>query len=112
MTTTVEKSTRRTPIYVHIAAWSIPVLVLTQFSMLAIVPVAIVMIATLADKRVRPLRWWAGLLTLIYATPLVIWLVREDGAQSLSKDMHPVFVVLIVAAAIAFLVKIYTRRKR
>ena len=112
MTTTVEKTTRRTPIYVHIAAWSIPVLVLTQFSMLAIVPVAIVMIATLADKRVSALRWWAGALTLVYAAPLVIWLVREDGAQSLSKDMHTVFVVLIVTAAIAFLVKIYTRHKR
>ena len=62
MTTTAEKTARRTPIYVHIAAWSIPVLVLTQFSMLAIVPVAIVMIATLADKRVRALRWWAGAL--------------------------------------------------
>lgn len=111
-TTAITKPVRRTPIYAHIAAWSIPVLVIGQFSMLAIVPVAAVMIATLADRRVKALRWWAGLLALVYATPLVIWLVRDDGARSLSKDMHPVFLGLIVAVSIAFIIKIYTRRKR
>jgi len=109
---TTPQSRRRTPLYLHIAAWAIPVLVLGQFAMLAIIPVAMVLIGTLVDKRARPLRWWAGLVAALYATPLVIWLVREDGAQSLSRDMHPVFVGLIVAVSVVFLLKIYTRRKR
>ena len=102
---------RRTPVYVHIAAWAVPVMVLGQFAMLAIVPVAIVLIASLADARVRALRWYTGLLAALYATPLIIWIVRPDGAQSLSKDIHPVFVALIVAASALLLVKIYTRRR-
>ena len=106
------RTPRGTPLYLHISAWAVPILVVGQFSMLAIVPVAIAVIGTLVDARIRPLRWWAGLLGAVYATPLAIWLLRPDGAQSLSKDMHPVFVGLIVAVSVVFLLKIYTRRKR
>jgi hypothetical protein len=112
MSTTVSTPARRTPLYMHIAAWAVPTLVLGEFAMLAVVPVAVLVIGTLVDARVAPLRWWAGLLALVYATPLVIWLLREDGAQSLSKDMNPALGALIVAASVAFLIKIYTRRKR
>ena len=101
----------RTPVYFHIAAWSVPLLVLGQFSMLAIIPLAALVIATLADARVRALHWWTGLLAVLYLTPLAIWLVRPDGAASLSKDMHPVFIVLIVLAGAALLAKIYTRKR-
>ena len=109
---TTTRRTRRTPLYVHIAAWAVPVMVLGQFAMLAIVPVLIVLIASIADARVRALRWYTWLLGVLYATPLVIWLTRADGAESLSKDIHPVFVGLIVAATALLLLKIYTRRRR
>lgn len=101
----------RTPVYFHIAAWSVPLLVLGQFAMLAILPLAALVIATLADARVRALRWWTGLLAVLYLTPLAVWLIRPDGAASLSKDMHPVFIVLIVLAGAALLGKIYTRKR-
>ena len=104
-------SSRRAPRYVQISAWAIPIMVLGQFSMLAIIPVALVLVGTLRDTRIRALRWWAGLLTLSYVTPLAIWLLRPDGAESLSKDMHPVFAALIVAVSAVVLVKLY-RRKR
>lgn len=110
--TPAKRTTRRTPIYMHIAAWAVPAMILGEFVMLAIVPVAVLVIGTLVDARVKPLRWWAGLLGVVYATPLVVWLLRDDGAQSLSKDMSPILGALIVAASVAFLVKIYTRRKR
>ena len=110
--TTDVRRTRRTPLAVHIAAWAVPVLVLGQFAMLAIVPVLIALIVSLVNVRARALRWYTGLLAVLYATPLVIWIVRPDGAQSLSKDIHPVFVALIVAASALLLVKIYTRRRR
>ena len=102
---------KRTPLFFHIAAWSVPVLVIAQFAMLAVVPVAVLVIGSLASARARALRWWTGPLALLYAIPLVIWALRPDGAPSLSKDMHPVFVVLITLAAIALLAKIYTRRQ-
>ena len=107
-----QKTVRRTPLYFSIAAWSIPILVLGQFAMVAIVPVAIVLIGSLADKRVRALRWYTALVSVLYATPLAIWILRPDGAQSLSKDMHPAFFALIAIAAAALIVKILTRRKR
>jgi hypothetical protein len=109
---TAPKRTRRTPLALHISAWSVPVLVLTQFSMVAIVPVAIILIGTLVSPRARALRWWAGALAAAYATPLVIWILREDGARSLSKDMHPALGALLVAVSVAVIVKISTRRKR
>ena len=115
-TTSLTEPTSRarqvTPRFIHIAAWSVPALVLGQFALLAVIPVAVIMIGTLVNARARALRWWAGLLTAVYLTPLAIWILREDGAQSLAKDIHPVFVGLIVLASVAFLVKIYTRRRR
>ena len=112
VTAPIQRSVRRTPIYVHIAAWAVPTMVLSGFAMLAVVPVAMLVVGTLVDKRVKPLRWWAGLVAVLYATPLAIWILRDDGAQSLSKDMNPILGGLIVAAGVAFLIKVYTRRKR
>lgn len=109
---TTPRPRRRTPLPLHIAAWSVPVLVLTQFSMVAILPVALLLIGTFVSPRARALRWWAGALAVAYATPLTIWILREDGAQSLSKDMHPALGALIVAASVAVLVRIYARRVR
>ena len=102
--------TRRTPRSVLISAWAVPVMVLGQFSMLAIVPVVIVLAATLRRPELHGLRPHSAALAAIYATPLAIWILRPDGAQSLSKDMHPVFMVLIVAAAAVLLVKLHTRK--
>ncbi|GEL99278.1 hypothetical protein [Cellulomonas terrae] len=102
-------TTRRTPRSVLVSAWAVPVLVLGQFSMLAIVPVALVLVGTWRRPALRSLRPYSAALAVIYATPLAIWILRPDGAPSLSKDMHPVFLVLIVAAAVALLVKLHTR---
>jgi hypothetical protein len=87
-------------------------MVLGQFAMLAIVPVALVTVGAFRDSRVRPLRWWSALLAGAYLTPLVLWRLNPDGAQSLSKDMHPAFAGLIVATAAVLLVKIHTGRKQ
>jgi len=102
---------RRTPLFVTISAWAVPILVIAQFSMLAVVPVLIVLLGALLNARARTLRWWAILLAAVYATPLVIWILRPDGAPSLSKDMHPAFAVLIVAVAVVLIVKIVRRRR-
>lgn len=106
---------RRTPLYLQIAAWSVPVLVLGQFAMVAIIPVAIVLVGALADRRVRArrgLRAAASLLAVVYATPLAIWALRPDGAQSLSKDMHPLFYAIIALASAVVLATIYASRKK
>ncbi|MFQ1002364.1 hypothetical protein [Modestobacter sp. SSW1-42] len=102
---------RRAPRYVVFSAWAVPVMVLGQFAFLAMIPVALVLYGALRDTRVQTLRWPAGLLTAVYATPLATWLLRPDGAQSLSKDIHPVSVGLIVAASAVVLLKIWTNRR-
>ena len=82
--------------------------------MVAIVPVAIVLVGARADRRVRArrsLRVAAGLLAAVYATPLAIWAIRPDGAQSLSKDMHPLFYALIAVASAVVLGALYASRK-
>ena len=105
------KPRKAMPGYVLYSVWAVPVMVLGQFAMLAIVPVALVTIGTFRDDRVRPLRWWAALMAGLYLVPLALWRLNPDGAPSLSKDMHPVFAGLIVASAVVLLVKIHTRRK-
>lgn len=107
-----DRPRRRIPLYLTIAAWAVPVMVIGQFSMLAIVPLAIVVVGTIVDRRARGLRWWVGVLAITYLTPLAIWILRPDGAQSLSRDMHPVFVVLIAAASLVVLAKIHWSRRR
>ncbi|WBQ04512.1 hypothetical protein [Kribbella sp. CA-293567] len=102
----------RTPKSVLISAWSVPVLVIGQFSMLAVVPVALVLIGTLRTASLRPLRWWSIALAAVYAVPLALWVIGPDRAPSLSKDMAPIFVWLISAAAVAVLAALYAVRRR
>ena len=103
---------RRAPLYVFIAAWAVPVLVLGQFALLATLPVLTLVIAALADVRLRPMRWWVGALAVAYATPLAIWAFNPDRAQSLSKDLSPVSAVILVAVSVVVILKLHTRRKR
>ncbi|MEV4165319.1 hypothetical protein [Nonomuraea dietziae] len=103
---------RPTPLAVTVSSWAVPVMVLGQFAMLAIVPVAIAMVGALRHGHDRAVRWAAALLTVSYAVPLVIWLTRPDGAPSLSKDMHPGFVAVIVAASAVLIGFILRARRR
>lgn len=102
---------RRTPLSVIISAWAAPLLVVGDFALLAVIPVTLVLIGALRDPRIRSLRWPAGLLATVYATPLAIWLLNPNRPESLSKDIHPVFVALIVAASALLLLKLYTRKR-
>jgi hypothetical protein len=106
------KKPRRAHPVVVISAWAIPVLVVGQFALLALIPVILAVVFTLKDARSRALRWWVGALAAVYATPLLIWAINPERQQSLSKDISPIFVGLIVAFSVALLIKIHTRRKR
>jgi cytochrome bd-type quinol oxidase subunit 2 len=105
-------TTARTSRSVLISACAVPVLVVGQFAMLAIVPVALVVSGTLRNKVLRSLRPWAALLAAVYAIPLALWAIGPDRAPSLSKDMHPVFVPLISVAAVAVIVVLAKLRRR
>jgi len=98
------------PVYLQVAAWAVPLLVFVQFALVAVLPLAVLIIGVLADSRARHLRVRTAPLTVAFLTPLLIWMLRTESAPSLSKDMHPVFVVLIVVAGLALLVRIYWRR--
>lgn len=106
------RAARSVPLPVTVAAWAVPVMVIGQFAMVAVLPVVTVLIGAHRSVRGRAARLAATLLAAAYAAPLVIWLVRPDGAESLSKDMHPVFAGLIVAASAALLVTLRRVRSR
>ncbi|MFI1223030.1 MULTISPECIES: hypothetical protein [unclassified Streptomyces] len=110
-TRTSASTGRRVPLSVTVSAWAVPVMVVGQFALVAGVPVLIALIGTLRSVPDRAVRRTASLVALAFATPLAIWLVRPDGAQSLSKDMHPGFTGLIVAASAAFLVTLHRARR-
>ncbi|EMD25895.1 hypothetical protein [Amycolatopsis azurea] len=107
-----ETPVRRAPRSVIISAWAVPIMVLGQFAMLAIVPVALVLIGTLRDARLKALRWGAIALTAAYATPLALWAIGPERAQSLSKDMHPVLAAIIVAVGVTFAVAYHVLRRK
>ncbi|QIB49437.1 hypothetical protein G3H79_39370 [Streptomyces aureoverticillatus] len=95
-----------------ISAWAVPLMVLGQFALISIVPVTIALVGALRQVQDRTVRWAAALLAVSFATPLTIWLTRPDGAQSLSKDIHPAFVGVIVAASGALILAIHRARRR
>ena len=97
---------------VIISAWAVPVLVLGQFAMMAIFPVALIVRGTLRDPHLRPLRGWAAAVAVAYAIPLVRWAAGPDRARSLSRDMDPVFAKVIVVAAAAFIVAFHVLARR
>ncbi|MFF4771543.1 hypothetical protein ACFY05_01640 [Microtetraspora fusca] len=110
--TSLPRTGRHTPLAVTASSWAVPVLVLGQFALLAIVPVAIALVGALRHTRDRTIRWAAALLAVTYAIPLALWLTRPDGAPSLSKDIHPAFVGLIGAASAGLIVAIFRARRR
>ncbi len=107
-----ETTVRRAPRSVIISAWAVPIMVLGQFAMIAIVPVALVLIGTLRDVRLKALRWGAIALTTAYVTPLALWAIGPERAQSLSKDMHPVFAAIIVGVGVAFAVAFHVLHRK
>ncbi|WP_067473490.1 hypothetical protein [Actinomadura hibisca] len=102
---------RRIPLPVAVASWTVPVMVLGQFALLAGIPAVVALVGAFRYAGDRAVRWAAVLVAVAYAVPLVVWLVRPDGAQSLSKDIHPGFVGLIVAASVALIVSVHRARR-
>jgi hypothetical protein len=98
------------PRKVLISAWAVPVMVIGQFSFLAIIPVAIIVTTVTRRFRSGPLRTASLALGASFTAPLVIWAVRPDRAQSLSKDMSPSFAALIVATAGGVIVAAHRQR--
>lgn len=100
------------PLSVVIAAWAVPLLVAGQFAMLAIVPVAVVVIKTFRNPGLRAFRGWAAGLAAAYGLPLALWAIGPDRAQSLSKDMHPAVAALLVAVSVVVAVAFHVTTAR
>lgn len=88
------------------------VMVAGGFAMLAIVPVGLVVRHTWRETVLRRLRPWAAALAGLYAVPLVLWAALPDRAPSLTKDMHPALVPVVVAAAMAYVGAWLVERRR
>ncbi|MFG1792546.1 hypothetical protein [Nocardia sp. NPDC049149] len=95
---------------VIISAWAVPVLIIGQFAMVAIVPVALVLIGTLRNAHLHALRRWAAALATAYGTALALWAIGPDRAPSLSKDLNPALAGIIVAAGIAVAIRYHLLR--
>lgn len=91
---------------VLLATWSVPVLILAQFALLAAVPVALVL-AAVRRPDLRVLRPWAAGLGIAYAVPVAVWALDPDRAGSLSKEMSPALSAIVVLAAGALLVRLH-----
>jgi hypothetical protein len=95
-----------------VAAWAVPVLVAGQFGLISGFPIAVVLVASLRDRRSRVLRWWTGALALAYATPLTLWLTGPSEAPSLSKYLSPAMTAALTATGVAVAVAHQVVRSR
>jgi hypothetical protein len=95
-----------------VAAWATPVMVIGQFGLLSGIPIAVVVVASLRDRRSKALRWWAGALALAYATPLTLWLTGPSEAPSLSKYMSPAMTAVLAGVGVATAIAHQVVRRR
>ncbi|MFE2112211.1 hypothetical protein ACFXAY_02285 [Streptomyces microflavus] len=105
------RTPRRVPPSVTASAWAVPVMVVGQFALVAGAPVLIALVGTLRRVPDPAVRRAATLVAVTFAVPLTVWLARPDGAPSLSKDMHPGFLALIVAASAVLLMTLHRARR-
>lgn len=105
------RTPRRVPPSVTVSAWAVPVMVVGQFALVAGVPVLIALVGALRRVPDLAVRRAATLVAVTFAVPLTVWLTRPDGAPSLSKDTHPGFLALIVAASAVLLVTLHRARR-
>ncbi|GGZ70601.1 hypothetical protein [Streptomyces subrutilus] len=107
------RADRPVPRAVAVSAWAVPVMVLARFALLAVVPVAVALVGALTRVRDRAVRGSAALVAVAvaFAVPLVVWPARPDGAPSLSEDIHPGFVGLIVLASCALVLTVHRARR-
>ncbi|MFI5844109.1 hypothetical protein ACIA8K_30880 [Catenuloplanes sp. NPDC051500] len=103
---------RRIPLPLTISAWAVPVLLLGQFALVAVVPVITAVIVAFTRTTDRAIRIAATVLAAVYAVPLAAWIIRPEGSPSLSKHIHPVAVALIVVASLALIVAVHRPRTR
>lgn len=102
---------RRGTLAIGLWAATIPILIVGQFALLAVVPVLVVLILTLRKPRLQALRLWTSGLTGTYLLALLLWALGPDRAPSLSKDLNPVVAALIIAAAVAVVLRCLAFRR-
>lgn len=80
------------------------VLVVTGFGKIAIVPIALTLIATIATPGIRRIWWAAAAFAVVYSVPFIQYAVDPNRAPSLSKDMHPAWWVIIPLVGLGYVV--------
>lgn len=100
-------SIKRAPRYVVVSAWAVPVMVLGQFAFLAGIPIGLMVSGSRRDPRLAALRRPTLLLAASWLVPLALWLLGPDRPSSLSKDISPLSVGVIVAASAVVLLTLY-----
>lgn len=98
------------PTYVLVCAALAPVMVLTGWAFLAVIPVGAMTVVSWTDRRVRPLRWWTSLTAMLFAVPFTQYLLRAGVEDSMSKMLHPAMGLAIAAASMVVLLKIARSR--
>lgn len=102
----VPASSRRLPRSVVVSAWAVPAMVVGQFAFLAVVPVTVLTSRVLRDAGLQRHRLPALLVAASWVLPFVAWRRRPDRPQSLSKDIRPLSVALVVASSAGLLLSL------
>lgn len=110
------RSSKTAPTYFVISAWAVPILAAGDFLVgdvgwYAFVPLALMIYGVATDRAVRPLRWWVGATTALFALPVLID-VGHDATEGLMRDMHPVNLALFALSSLVVLAKVYRSHRR
>lgn len=121
-----DRAARIAPRYFVHAARTIPLLILAQFLLaglslfhdaaiwewhgivgsLLIIPIVVILAGALATARVRPLRWWAIAVAVLYVLQIVFIVAGQNIGSGVLQALHPFNAGLLLAASLVVVAKI------
>lgn len=135
--TTIESSTpgtrRRVPPFWYLqAARAVPAGILAQYllaglalfydglfwgwhgglGMLLLLPIGAMAVAAWVGSPMRPLRWWAGLLAVLYVLQIVLIVTGQNLGSGLLQALHPFNGGLMLVTSLVIVAKVERNRAR
>jgi hypothetical protein len=80
--------------------------------MLLLLPIGAMALAAWLGGRMRPLRWWAGLLAVLYVLQIVLIVIGQNFGSGLLQALHPFNGGLMLVASLVIVAKAERNRAR
>lgn len=77
-----------------------------------LLPIAAMAVAAWFGRQARPLRWWAGLLAVLYGIQIGLIVVGQNSGSGILQALHPFNGGLMLVVSLVLLAKVERKRAR